>query len=216
MGTESERYSKAWTSRRTLDRLRWRTAVGPGGVVTLGILLGGPGVLGGCVDPAVAAVAPNSTEAASFDPPTVESCIARLQATEEPLRSDEFVLQVQDQTHEALRRERLLVGLDGTRVFREDRPEALRQGPRVIFRRRLALGEHTLQLFSKLSGSGRGRFSYLRAYKFDVKSSHRFQIVEGRGLCLTVHFYLRPASLPLEERPALGHVEQYSPAAERE
>lgn len=171
-------------------------------------------MLGGCVAPR-AAVAPSSTETASFGPASAESCVAHLRARGQPLGSDEFVLLVQDQTDKVIRHERLLVVLDGTPVFQEDRPEALRQGHRVILRSRLVPGAHTLRLFSKLRGSGQGKFRYLRGYRFDVKSIHQFQIMVGRALCLTIHIYLRDASLPVEQRPALRYVEQYSPEAER-
>ena len=42
-------------------------------------------------------------------------------------------------------------------------------------------GDHTIQVALTFQGNGYGVFSYLRGYKFEVKSSHSFTAVEGKG-----------------------------------
>ena len=41
-------------------------------------------------------------------------------------------------------------------------------------------GDHTIQVALTFQGNGYGVFSYLRGYKFEVKSSHSFTAVEGK------------------------------------
>ena len=43
-------------------------------------------------------------------------------------------------------------------------------------------GDHTIQVALTFQGNGYGVFSYLRGYKFEVKSSHSFTAVEGKAL----------------------------------
>jgi len=149
-------------------------------------------------------------------PPARGSCQGAGEKSGQPLGFEEFVLRVQDQTARVLRHERLLVVLDGTPVFNEERPEELWPGYRVIIRGRLVRGAHKLRLFSRLRGSAARELGYLRGQVFDVKSVHRFQIMKGGGLCLTVQFWLRDVPQLLGKAPALRFVEQYSTVAERD
>ena len=64
----------------------------------------------------------------------------------------------------------------------------------------LAAGEHTITLHAGLRGDGKGVFSYLREYRFTVRSSHRFQA--RPGLVVTVHLHER-FDVPIDQRPAV-------------
>ena len=60
-----------------------------------------------------------------------------------------------------------------------------------------------------LQGNGYGVFSYLRGYRFEVRSSHSFTAVEGKTMQLQVVAYEKGGvTTPLEERPAVRYVEK--------
>jgi hypothetical protein len=70
-------------------------------------------------------------------------------------------------------------------------------------------GDHTIQILIEYQGSGYGIFSYLKGYKFEVKSSRSFTAIEGRTVRMTVIGYEQGGpTTPLEERPALRYVEK--------
>jgi hypothetical protein len=52
-------------------------------------------------------------------------------------------------------------------------------------------------------------FSYLRGYKFEVKSSHAFTVTEGKAIELEVIAWEKGGvTTPLEQRPAVRYVEK--------
>jgi hypothetical protein len=67
-------------------------------------------------------------------------------------------------------------------------------------------GEHELYILLELRGHGSGADEYLRGYRFEVKSAHRFTVVEGRPLRLEGIAWARPAQA-IEQRPAIRYVE---------
>jgi tetratricopeptide (TPR) repeat protein len=70
-------------------------------------------------------------------------------------------------------------------------------------------GDHTLQVLIKLKGHGYGVFSYLRGYKFEVKSTHSFRTTGGKTMSLSVEAYEKGGvTTALEQRPALRFVEK--------
>jgi hypothetical protein len=70
-------------------------------------------------------------------------------------------------------------------------------------------GDHTLQVLLQLQGNGYGVFSYLRGYRFEVRSSHSFTAVEGKTTRLHAIAYEKGGvTTPLEERPAIRYVEK--------
>lgn len=70
-------------------------------------------------------------------------------------------------------------------------------------------GEQLLSVSLEYRGNGYGIFSYLRGYRFRVRSSHRFAAPEGKTITVNVVGYEKggPTS-PLEERPAVRYVER--------
>ena len=65
-------------------------------------------------------------------------------------------------------------------------------------------GDHTIQVALTFQGNGYGVFSYLRGYKFDVKSSHAFTAVEGKTLSIiATAFEKGGVTTPLEQRPTI-------------
>ena len=58
-------------------------------------------------------------------------------------------------------------------------------------------------------GNGYGIFSYLKGYRFKVRSSYSFTAPEGRMVALRVIAYEKGGpTAPLEERPAIRYLER--------
>jgi hypothetical protein len=73
-------------------------------------------------------------------------------------------------------------------------------------------GDHTLQIALTFQGNGYGVFSYLRGYKFEVKSSHAFTAVEGKAMGVTATAYEKGGvTTPLEQRPTVEWQEKVQP-----
>jgi hypothetical protein len=73
-------------------------------------------------------------------------------------------------------------------------------------------GDHTIQMALTFQGNGYGVFSYLRGYKFELKSSHSFTAVEGKALTVTAtSFEKGGVTTPLEQRPTIEWHETLKP-----
>jgi len=73
-------------------------------------------------------------------------------------------------------------------------------------------GDHTIQVALTFQGNGFGVFSYLRGYKFEVKSSHSFTAVEGKALTVTATAFEKGGvTTPLEQRPTIEWHEKVMP-----
>jgi hypothetical protein len=73
-------------------------------------------------------------------------------------------------------------------------------------------GDHTIQVALTFQGNGYGVFSYLRGYKFEVKSSHSFTAIEGKALTITATAYEKGGvTTPLEQRPTIEWHEKVLP-----
>jgi len=70
-------------------------------------------------------------------------------------------------------------------------------------------GEHTLTVNLEYRGNGYGIFSYLKGYRFKVRSSYSFSAPEGKAVNLRVVAYEKGGpTAPLEERPAISYQER--------
>ena len=112
--------------------------------------------------------------------------------------------------------------LDGAVQFnRVDDSGALAEQKKIpIYRGSVPSGDHTLQVLLEYQGNGYGVFSYLKGYRFEVRSSHSFTITEGRTITLQAIAYEKGgATVAFEQRPALrfqekmGTLNSASPAA---
>jgi hypothetical protein len=73
-------------------------------------------------------------------------------------------------------------------------------------------GDHTIQVALTFQGNGYGVFSYLKGYKFEVKSSHAFTAVEGKMLNVTATAFEKGGvTTPLEQRPTIEWHEKVQP-----
>lgn len=81
-----------------------------------------------------------------------------------------------------------------------------------IFTGSVPPGDHTVQVSLQFQGNGYGVFTYLRGYKFDVKSSHSFTSVEGKQLTLVATALEKGGvTTPLEQRPGIEWQEKLGP-----
>jgi hypothetical protein len=73
-------------------------------------------------------------------------------------------------------------------------------------------GDHTIVVALTFQGNGYGIFSYLRGYKFEVKSSHSFTAIEGKTLVITATAFEKGGvTTPLEQRPQIDWHEVLRP-----
>lgn len=106
---------------------------------------------------------------------------------------------------------RALFVLDGAVQYnKKDESGALAEQREIpIFTGSITPGDHTLQALVQLRGHGYGVFSYLRGYRFEVKSSHSFTVTEGKTIRLDVVAWEKGGvTTPLEQRPAIRYVEK--------
>ncbi len=106
----------------------------------------------------------------------------------------------------AFRLSRALVVLDGAVQYnRADDTGALADQKEIpVFSGSVPPGDHTVQVLLNFQGNGYGVFTYLRGYKFEVKSNHSFTAVEGKTLTLTATALEKGGvTTPLEQRPAI-------------
>jgi hypothetical protein len=117
----------------------------------------------------------------------------------------------QNELSSAFRVTRVLVVLDGAVQYNKtDQSGALSEQSEIpIFNGSVPPGDHTIQVIVNLQGNGYGVFSYLRGYRFEVKSSHSFTAVEGKTINLDAVAYEKGGvTTPLEERPAVRYMEK--------
>jgi hypothetical protein len=121
------------------------------------------------------------------------------------------VIRFSNELSDAFRVTRLLFVLDGAVQYNKtDQSGVLSDQDLIpIFNGTIPPGDHTLQVLVNLQGHGYGVFSYLRGYRFEVRSSHSFTAVEGKTVNLDAVAYEKGGvTTPLEERPAIRYREK--------
>lgn len=121
------------------------------------------------------------------------------------------VVRFKNDLSDAFRVTRALFVLDGAVQYNKtDQSGALSDQDEIpIFNGSIPPGDHTLQVLINLQGNGYGVFSYLRGYKFEVRSSHSFSAVEGKTVNVDAIAYEKGSvTTPLEERPGIRYVEK--------
>jgi len=109
---------------------------------------------------------------------------------------------------------RALFVVDGQIQYnRQDESGALADQKEIpIYSGSVPPGDHNIQVALTFQGSGFGVFSYLRGYKFEVKSSHAFTALEGKTLTVTATAYEKGGvTTPLEQRPTIEWHEKIQP-----
>ncbi len=106
----------------------------------------------------------------------------------------------------AFRLTRALFIVDGAVQYnRQDETGALADQKEIpVFSGSIPPGDHTVQVVLNFQGNGYGVFTYLKGYKFEVKSAHSFTSVEGKTLTLTATALEKGGvTTPLEQRPTV-------------
>lgn len=107
---------------------------------------------------------------------------------------------------------RAVFALDGAPVFSRasEDGEGLNDSDEIeLFNGSIVPGEHTLSVNLEYRGHGYGIFSYLKGYRFKVRSSHAFTAAEGKLIQLRVVAYEKGGpTTPLEDRPDVRYVER--------
>ncbi len=106
--------------------------------------------------------------------------------------------------------------LDGAPIFnRTDEEGGLgEQEEFQVYNGSIVPGEHTLTVNLEYRGHGFGIFSYLRGYRFKVRSNYTFTAPEGKAVTLRVVAYEKGGpTAPLEERPAIRYIERVGSAS---
>lgn len=81
----------------------------------------------------------------------------------------------------------------------------------AIFNGAINPGDHTISVVLNFQGHGFGLFTYLRGYKFEVKSSHSFTALEGKNVLITAVAHEKGGvTTPLEQRPSIEWREKVS------
>lgn len=108
--------------------------------------------------------------------------------------------------------------LDGAPIFnRADEEGGLSEREEFeVYNGSIVPGEHTLTVNLEYRGHGYGIFSYLKGYRFKVRSNYSFTAPEGRAVTVRVVGYEKGGpTAPLEERPAIRYVERVSERSRR-
>jgi hypothetical protein len=101
---------------------------------------------------------------------------------------------------------KLVYAVDGAQIYaKADDSGALDEKREFeIFNGSIVPGNHTISVQMIFRGHGYGIFSYLKGYKFTVRSSHTFTAGEGRQTGITVRAYEKGnITTELKDRPAI-------------
>jgi hypothetical protein len=113
---------------------------------------------------------------------------------------------------------RAVYALDGAPIFnRADEQGLSDQKEFQVYNGSMVPGEHTLTVNLEYRGHGFGIFSYLKGYRFKVRSNYSFTAPEGRSITVrVVGFEKGGPTAPLEERPAIRYIERVTARGEAE
>jgi hypothetical protein len=123
----------------------------------------------------------------------------------------QVVITHENQMSSSYRMVKAVYALDGAPVFnRADEEGSLAsQEEFSVYDGNIVPGEHSLSVNLEYRGHGYGIFSYLKGYRFKVRSSYSFTAPEGRMVALRVIAYEKGGpTAPLEERPAIRYLER--------
>jgi len=106
----------------------------------------------------------------------------------------------------SFRLEKLVYAVDGAQIYAKTDDSGGLDAKREfeIFNGSIVPGNHTVSVLMIFRGHGYGIFSYLKGYKFTVRSSHTFTAGEGKLTEITIRgFEKGNITTPLAERPAV-------------
>jgi hypothetical protein len=101
---------------------------------------------------------------------------------------------------------KLIYAVDGAQIYSKTDDSGSLDEKREfeVFNGSIVPGNHTISVQAVFRGHGYGIFSYLKGYKFTVRSSHTFTAGEGRQTAITVKAYEKGnITTELKDRPAV-------------
>lgn len=114
---------------------------------------------------------------------------------------------------------KLIYAIDGAKIYsKADDSGGLDEKREFeVFNGSIVPGNHTISVQMVFRGHGYGIFSYLKGYKFTVRSSHTFTAAEGRQNAITVMAFEKGnITTELKDRPAIKfEVNLYSVGASK-
>ena len=116
------------------------------------------------------------------------------------------ILRHKNEMGSSFRLSKLVYAVDGAQIFsKTDESGALDEKKEFeVFNGSIVPGNHTISVMMIFRGHGYGIFSYLKGYKFTVRSSHTFTAGEGRQTSVTVRAYEKGnITTELKDRPAV-------------
>ncbi len=122
-----------------------------------------------------------------------------------------LTVRLEDELGAFFRLRKVLVLLDGEVQFRADGQRLIDRARQPVFDGMVSRAAHTVQVLAHIQGHGAGVFSYLKAYRFELRASHSLTPVAGKTTQLRLVVRDRgDVLLPFEERPALRFVQRSS------
>lgn len=101
---------------------------------------------------------------------------------------------------------KLVYAVDGAQIYSKADEDGGLDAKREfeVFNGSIVPGNHTISVLMVFRGHGYGIFSYLKGYKFTVRSSHTFTAGEGRQTAITVRAFEKGnVTTDLKDRPAI-------------
>lgn len=118
------------------------------------------------------------------------------------------IIKFSNEISTAWRISKLLIVLDGSVQYSKTEQQGViaDAGEVPVFTGTIPPGAHTVQVLVNLTGTGFGVFSYLKGYKFEIRSDHSFTSLEGKTSNINVvSFEKGGATARFEERPAVRY-----------
>jgi len=120
-------------------------------------------------------------------------------------------VRLEDQLGAFFRLRKVVVLLDGVVQLRAEGRRLVDRSRLPVFDGMVSRAAHTVQVLAQIQGHGHGVFSYLKAYRFELRASHSLTVTADKSthLRLVVRDREDPL-LPFEERPALRFIQRTS------
>lgn len=117
----------------------------------------------------------------------------------------------ENQMSNSFRLVKAVYALDGAPIYSRADEEGLLLNTRTleVYNGSIVPGEHTLTVTLEYRGHGYGVFSYLKGYRFRVRSAYTFTAQEGKGVGVNILAYEKGGpTTPLEQRPNVKYIER--------